>query len=42
MDEEIRELLELAERYLGGYMGSNYEKVEELRARIRVLLKHSK
>jgi hypothetical protein len=40
MDEETKELLELAERYLGGFMGSAsaYEKVEELRERIRAKL----
>lgn len=43
LDEDLREILELAERYLGGFMGSAsaYEKVEELRARIRAKLEES-
>lgn len=35
---ELEATLREAETHLGGYMGSKFTKVEELRARIRALL----
>jgi hypothetical protein len=38
MTPEIRKILEECSKYLGGYMGSNYGKVEELRHKIEQVL----